>query len=101
MTEKEIFEQFLSVSEISKDDVVDYRFCTKLYAGMNIPNSIIIQLKDKHEYRHIIYTAYDVKAMVDELRKSMGKRTGFEQGYHAALDDVDSYGREVEHVTVH
>ena len=41
MKEKEIFEQFLNVSGVPEDDIVDYRFCTKFYAGIYIPNSIL------------------------------------------------------------
>lgn len=56
MKEKEIFEQFLNVSGVPEDDIVDYRFCTKFYAGIYIPNSIIIQLKKKSMKKIILFT---------------------------------------------
>jgi hypothetical protein len=101
MKEKEIFEQFLSVSGISKEDVCDYRFCTKFYTGIYIPNSIMIQLKrEKYEENHIIYTAYDINATVDELAKAVGNKTQFEQGFNSALNEVRNYGKTVEHISV-
>jgi hypothetical protein len=101
MKEKEIFEQFLRISEIPKEDVVDYRFCTKFYAGIYITNAIIIQLKkDKYENNIIIYTAYDIDNVINELKQYMGFKTEFEQGFHHALDEIRSYGKTVEHISV-
>ena len=96
MKEKEIFEQFLRVSQIPKEDIIDYRYCTKFYAGVYVPNSIIIQLNDKYEYKNIIYTAYDINTVVEELRKTMGTNNLFEQGFHNALDEVQNYGKLME-----
>ena len=42
MKEKEIYEQFLQVSGIPEKDIVDYRYCTKFYAGIDITDSITI-----------------------------------------------------------
>lgn len=101
MKEREIFDQFLNMSGIPKEDVVDYRFCTKFYAGIYIPNSIIIQLKkDKYEANYIIYTAYDIDSITDEIAKTMGNNNLFEQGFHAALNEVKSCGKPVEHIYV-
>ena len=101
MKEKEIFEQFLNMSGVPKEDVVDYRFCTKLYAGIYIPNSIIIQLKkEKYEENHIIYTAYDINSVIFELSQTMGKDDLFEQGFHTALLEVKNYGKPVEHISI-
>ena len=101
MKEKEIFEQFLNVSGVPEDDIVDYRFCTKFYAGIYIPNSIIIQLKkEKYEENHIIYTAYDINSVVSELSQTMGNNNLFEQGFHAALNEVKNYGKTVERISI-
>ena len=101
MKEKEIFEQFLNVSGVPEDDIVDYRFCTKFYAGIYIPNSIIIQLKkEKYEENHIIYTAYDINSVVSKLSQTMGNNNLFEQGFHAALDEVKNYEKTVEHISI-
>lgn len=86
--EKEIFEQFLRVSQINEEDVIDYRYCTEFYTGVFIPNSIIIQLKG---HKHIIYTAYNIDNVVKELSSAMGNNTDFEQGFHHALDEVKNY----------
>lgn len=91
MKEKEIFEQFLQVSQINEEDVIDYRYCTENYAGVYISNSIIIQLKGNYEHKHIIYTAYDIDNVVKELSTAMGNNTDFEKGFHHALDEVKNY----------
>lgn len=101
MKEKEVFEQFLRVSEIPEEDVVDYRFCTKFYAGIYITNAIIIQLKkDKYDNNIIIYTAYDIDNILNELKQSMECKTQFEQGFHHALDEIRNFGKAVEHISV-
>ena len=37
--------------------------------------------------------AYDVDAMVEELRETTGNKTQFEQGFHSALNEVENYGK--------
>lgn len=71
MKEKQIYEQFLQSSNISEQDIIDYRYCTKFYAGLYIPNAIIIQLKNGE---HIIYEAYDIDNVAKELNEVMEKR---------------------------
>lgn len=98
MKEKEIYEQFLRVSGISEEDIVDYRYCTELYAGIDIPNAITIQLRSG---KSIIYEAYDVDTITKELSEAMGTGNSlFMQGYREALENVRSYGKPVEHITV-
>ena len=46
-------------------------------------------------------TAFDVDETVEELKAAIPLNgTLFEQGFHAALDEVKQYGRPVEHVVV-
>ncbi len=98
MKEKEIYEQFLRVSGLAKEDIVDYRYCTKLYAGIDIPNALTIELKGG---KIIIYEAYDIDTIVKELSEAMGTgNSTFMQGYRNALEDVRSYGKPVEHICV-
>lgn len=59
ISEKEIFELFLKSSNIPKDDIIDYRYCTEFYVGFTISNAIIIQLNKKYEYKYIVYSVYD------------------------------------------
>lgn len=87
----EIYEQFKRVSKLTDEDIVDYRPCTEFYAGVNMPNSIIVELKNNNP-KHIIYTAYDINETVTELGKVMGNNTLFEQGFHYALEEVKYYG---------
>lgn len=100
MKEKEIFEQFLQVSNVKKEDVVDYRSCTEFYVGIYIPNAIVIQLNNKYKNKEIIYTAFDVETVVDELSKTTENNTEFEQGFHSALEEVKHYGKEPIRVCV-
>lgn len=97
MKEKEIFEQFLETSNIPKEDVIDYRYCTKFYAGIYIEDAIIIQLSKKYEHNHIIYKANNIGNVCKELSESMGNNTQFKQGFQEALNEVKSYGRQIEH----
>lgn len=98
MKEKEIYEQFLRVSGISEDDIVDYRYCTKFYAGIYIPNAITVQLRSG---KSIIYEAYDIDTITKELSEAMGTGNSlFMQGYRNALEDVKGYGKPVEHIYV-
>ena len=69
MKEREIFEQFLQVSNVEKEDVIDYRSCTEFYADISLPNTISIQLSKKYKNKEIIYTASDIDTVVNELRK--------------------------------
>lgn len=99
MKEKEIFEQFLKLSGVAEEEVVDYRYCTKFYAGMYIEDAIIIQLKDTKNY--IIFKACDLNTITEELGKAMGSGESlFMQGYRSALENVKSYGQSVEHISV-
>ena len=93
--------KILNRKGVPEDDIVDYRFCTKFYTGIYIPNSIIIQLKkEKYEENYIIYTAYNINSVVSELSQTMGNNNLFEQGFHAALDEVKNYGKIVEHINI-
>ena len=98
MKEKEIYEQFLRVSGISEEDVIDYRYCTKFYTGIYIQNAITIQLRNG---KTIIYEAFDIDTITKELNEAMGTGNSlFMQGYRSALEDVKSYGKPVEHIYV-
>ena len=98
MKEKEIYEQFLQVSGIPEKDIVDYRYCTKFYEGMDITDAITIQLRNG---KSIIYKAYDINTVTKELSDAMcAGNSEFMQGYRAALEDVRSYGKPVKHVSV-
>ena len=47
-------------------------------------------------------TAYDIDTVIKELSKAMGTgNSAFLKGYRAALEDVKSYGKPVEHVIEH
>lgn len=53
------------------------------------------------EYVEKMPTAFDVDETVEELKAAIPLNgTLFEQGFHAALDEVKQYGRPVEHVVV-
>lgn len=56
MTEKEIFDQFINETGIPRKNVIDYRYCTKFYAGLYIENAIIIQFKKGlYDFEHLVY----------------------------------------------
>lgn len=58
LSDKEIFEQFLHETNIPKENIVDYRYCTKFYAGFYIENAIIIQFKKGvYDFDHLVYKA--------------------------------------------
>lgn len=98
MKEKEIYDQFLRESDIREEEIVDYRYCTKFYAGIDISNAIIIQLKNG---KSIIYKAHDIDTIVKELNEAMKSGNNlFIQGYRTALEDVRCYGKPVEHIIV-
>lgn len=44
--------------------------------------------------------ANGLDSVIAELRQSTGRKTQFEQGFHSALDEIESYGKAIEHVTV-
>lgn len=47
-------------------------------------------------------TAYDIDTVIKELSEAMGTgNSAFMKGYRAALEDVKSYGKPVEHVIEH
>ena len=37
---------------------------------------------------------------MSELSQTMGNNNLFEQGFHAALDEVKNYGKTVEHISI-
>ena len=69
MQTKEIFEQFLQLSALKEEDILDYRACTPFYAGLYIPNAITIQLKNNKE---IIFVGNEESALRDKLLVGAG-----------------------------
>lgn len=58
MREKEIYEQFLKETNIPEENIIDYRYCTKFYAGFYIQDAIIIQFrKGVYDFEHLVYKA--------------------------------------------
>lgn len=93
---KEIYEQFLKVSGLSEEDIVDYRYCTNFYEGIDIPNAITIQMKDG---KTIIYKAYDIDTAVKELSETIENEDDiFIQGYKKALEEMLKITRTYRHL---
>ena len=58
MKEKEIYMQFLQETNIPEENIVDYRYCTKIYAGIYVKDAIIIELKKGvYAFEHLVYKA--------------------------------------------
>lgn len=58
LSDEEIFEQFLHETNMPKENIVDYRYCTEFYAGFYIENAIIIQFKKgAYDFDHLVYKA--------------------------------------------
>lgn len=94
MKEKEIYEQFLRVSGISEKEVIDYRYCTKFYAGTYIQNAITIQLRNG---KTIIYEAFDIDTITKELNEAIGtveeRRAAVEkQKSKKSIESDEKYG---------
>lgn len=61
MKDKDIFEQFIENTGIKKDQVIDYRFCNKIYGVPYIENAIVIQLKKNNSRLIYIANERDIK----------------------------------------
>lgn len=50
---EDIFEMFEASTGITEEMVIDYRPCTKFYCGVDIPNAIVVELRDKSQLIYI------------------------------------------------
>ena len=110
MKEKEIFEQFLNVTKIPKEDVIDYRYCTEFYAGAYIQDAIIIQLiKGKYDFDHLVYkanttdenTAETKSSVIEQIIINRDKKTIDEgtMGFHDYVSHKEDFSKFVERVS--
>lgn len=53
VTHRDIFNQFLDITGINEEKVLDYRPCTNFYAGIDIPMAIIVQLRIGRELIYV------------------------------------------------
>lgn len=53
MTYEEIFNEFLEKTKIHRELVCDYRPCCNLFSMPNLPNAIVIWLKDETKLIYI------------------------------------------------
>lgn len=53
MKDTTIFQEFLQKTEISEEQIVDYRPCIEFYGVPKIPNAIVMQLKNKGKLIYI------------------------------------------------
>ena len=110
MKEKEIFEQFLNVTKIPKEDVIDYRYCTEFYAGVYIQDAIIIQLvKGKYDFDHLVYKANTTdentiktkslaieQIIINRDNKTIDEGT---MGFHDYVSHKEDFGKFVKRVS--
>lgn len=61
---------------------------------------IAVDINRMIEYVEQMPTAFDVDKAVADLGALMGKNSAFEQGFHSALEEIQTYGRPVAHHTV-